>query len=101
MRKGFLGALRRGASAAAVLTAAAGVAWGAHPADVLLRDASGLALTASSREPYSPKATCGSCHDYDKIAGSYHVQQGWNELRTAAQKEASPWAQSPGMAGKW
>ena len=101
MRKGFLGALRRGAPAAVLLTAAAGVAWGAHPADVLLRDPSGRPLTAASTVPYSPKATCGVCHDYDKIAGSYHVQQGWDELRTAAQKEATPWAQSPGMAGKW
>ena len=28
--------------------------------------------------PYSPKKTCGACHDYDLITSAYHFQQGKN-----------------------
>ena len=27
-------------------------------------------------KPYSPKQTCGKCHDYDKITQGFHFQQG-------------------------
>ncbi|MCX8118655.1 MAG: hypothetical protein N3G78_12070 [Desulfobacterota bacterium] len=29
-----------------------------------------------SQSPYSPKKTCGACHDYDQITKGYHFQQG-------------------------
>jgi hypothetical protein len=30
-------------------------------------------------KPYSPKQTCGKCHDYDLITQGYHFQQGKDE----------------------
>jgi hypothetical protein len=64
----------------AVLTAIAlftggAAAFAAHPGgDVTLKDAGGNPIT-NGTTPYSPKATCGGCHDYgsgDKF--STHVQ---------------------------
>ena len=31
---------------------------------------------SNSTVPYSPKATCSTCHEYDTINQSYHVDQG-------------------------
>ncbi len=30
--------------------------------------------------PYSPKETCGSCHDYDVITSAYHFQLGATDM---------------------
>lgn len=30
-------------------------------------------------QPYSPKKTCGRCHDYERITSGYHFQQGKDE----------------------
>ncbi len=84
-----------------MLLLAAGPSWAGHPADVALRGYDGAPLVEGNTSPYSPKETCGACHDYQRIAGNYHVQQGWNELFTAEEKEGKPWLHSPGMAGKW
>ena len=71
--------------------------------NVTLKDAYGNSLTPASTAPYSPKATCGGCHDYDEITAGYHFQQGFDELkhiddRTSGDK---PFIKSPGMYGKW
>ncbi|MCD6304329.1 MAG: hypothetical protein J7M21_05135 [Planctomycetes bacterium] len=52
--------------------------------------------------PYSPKRTCGKCHDYDKITRGYHFQQGRGEKPTADQAARCLWASTPGnYGGTW
>ncbi len=81
---------------------AAAPAWGAHTGgSVPLLDHKGNVIPAGSSEPYSPRYTCGGCHNYDAISESYHSQQGWDELLPAGDKTEKPWIQGPGMAGKW
>ncbi len=41
-----------------------------------LKGFDGIPLTIDSKSPYSPKRTCGACHDYDRITNGYHFQQG-------------------------
>jgi hypothetical protein len=43
---------------------------------IILRGYDGSPLTPDSEIPYSPKRTCGACHDYDRITNGYHFQQG-------------------------
>jgi len=43
---------------------------------IVLRGFDGEPLTMESKTPYSPKKTCGACHDYDQITKGYHFQQG-------------------------
>ncbi len=81
-------------------------ATGRHP-DVVLRDRLGTALAPGSTEPYSPRQSCGLCHDVDEAANGYHFQQG----RTDADgnvitqddyfNDGRTFLQSPGMYGKW
>ncbi|MEZ5964592.1 MAG: hypothetical protein R3F56_12155 [Planctomycetota bacterium] len=75
--------------------------------DIVLRDVAGEALTADSTEPYSPRMTCGRCHDVDAIASGYHFQQGRTDSTGRLDPRLlRPWDQqvavlSPGMFGKW
>jgi len=50
-------------------------------------------------KPYSPKQTCGACHDYDKITRGYHFQQGRGEQPTADQAARCLWVSTPGNCG--
>src|SRR4030043_1708905 len=43
---------------------------------IILRGSDGNPLTSESKAPYSPRKTCGGCHDYDQITNGYHFQQG-------------------------
>ncbi len=53
-------------------------------------------------KPYSPKQTCGKCHDYEKITQGYHFQQGADEKPTEDQSKRVQWALSPGnFGGTW
>jgi len=53
-------------------------------------------------KPYSPRQTCGRCHDYDKITQGYHFTQGKGEEATADQKARCLWASTPGnYGGTW
>ncbi len=53
-------------------------------------------------QPYSPKQTCGACHDYQKITEGFHFTQGKGESPTEAQKQRYQWASSPGnYGGNW
>jgi hypothetical protein len=92
-----------GFGAAASVLLAAGVSLAAHPINIPLRDQGGNLIdpTTPGAAPYSSKATCGACHDYDTVTRGYHFQQGWDELYTAQEREEKPWILSPGMAGKW
>ncbi len=60
---------------AILLFAGTSVLMAAHPGgDVTLRDANGVAIT-NGTTPYSPKATCGACHNYGSgTKMSTHVQ---------------------------
>ena len=52
--------------------------------------------------PYSPKQTCGKCHDYGKITQGYHFMQGKGEKPTADQAARCQWASTPGnYGGTW
>ncbi|MDZ7831968.1 MAG: hypothetical protein U5L07_09485 [Desulfobacterales bacterium] len=52
--------------------------------------------------PYSPKKTCGKCHDYKKITKGYHFQQGKLSEMSHAFQETYPWCTSPGQyGGRW
>lgn len=50
-------------------------------------------------QPYSPKKTCGRCHDYERITSGYHFQQGKDEKIQPEMAAAYPWMRSPGQYG--
>lgn len=53
-------------------------------------------------KPYSPKQTCGKCHDYDKITQGFHFQQGADEKVTGVYAERYQWVSHPGnYGGNW
>ncbi|HEX2865883.1 MAG TPA: multiheme c-type cytochrome [Ignavibacteriales bacterium] len=53
-------------------------------------------------KPYSPKMTCGKCHDYDKITQGFHFQQGRGEKLPQTMKDRYQWVSSPGnYGGNW
>ncbi|MDZ7607420.1 MAG: multiheme c-type cytochrome [Cyclobacteriaceae bacterium] len=53
-------------------------------------------------KPFSPKQTCGKCHDYDKITEGYHFQQGKDEQATGILAERYQWVSHPGnYGGNW
>ena len=79
--------------------------WGVCP-PFHLRDEEGNVINPVAGEnannPYSPKQTCGRCHDYDKITQGYHFMQGKGEEPAADQKARCSWALTPGnYGGTW
>jgi len=79
----------------------------AQHSSIPLRDIQGNVIDpTSSNVPYSPKQTCGTCHDYDLITEGYHFQQGRTDASGTVQVSDSfdpdhPWILSDGMYGKW
>jgi hypothetical protein len=76
-----------------------------HP-EVFLMDYDGNEILPKSNVPYSPKNTCGGCHDYEAITNAYHFQQGRadgdGKLRVSDDMDPrNPWLISLGMYGKW
>ena len=75
--------------------------------NIVLRDVLGTPLTVDSTAPYSPRQTCGACHDVDAIANGYHFQQGRTDPHGAIQTkddfyaDGRDWLKSDGMYGKW
>lgn len=56
----------------------------------------------NSDVPYSPKKTCGKCHNYDKITEGFHFQQGKGEVPTETMNKRYKWVTSPGnYGGTW
>lgn len=52
--------------------------------------------------PYSPKKTCGKCHDYEKITEGFHFQQGRGEQPTTVMQARYQWTTTPGnYGGTW
>jgi hypothetical protein len=53
-------------------------------------------------KPYSPKQTCGKCHDYEKITEGFHFQQGKDEIPSGTLAERYQWVSHPGnYGGNW
>lgn len=79
---------------------------GDHTA-IVLRDRHGDPIALGSTEPYSPRETCGACHDVDAIANGYHFQQGRTTATATVQThddffgDGRDWLRSDGMYGKW
>lgn len=75
--------------------------------NIVLKDRFGAPLTVASAEPYSPRKTCGACHDVDLIANGYHFQQGRTDASGAIHMannffgDGRTWLKSDGMYGKW
>ncbi len=73
---------------------------------IILRGYDGNPLTLESKTPYSPKKTCGGCHDYDRITNGYHFQQGRTDgagkivIRDTFDPKV-PWSLSSGMYGRF
>jgi Cytochrome c3 len=42
---------------------------------ITLKGFDGGNITKDSKKPYSPKNTCGTCHNYGRITSGYHFQQ--------------------------
>jgi hypothetical protein len=93
------------AAACLLFSSPAAIAASGHP-DVALMDHQGNLVALDGNTPYSPRQTCGGCHDYDMITNAYHFQQG----RTDAEgrivisdgfDSKKPWNLSDGMYGKW
>jgi hypothetical protein len=57
---------------------------------------------ANADKPYSPRQTCGKCHDYEKITKAYHFRMGAGEKPTAEMSARCQWASTPGFyGGNW
>ena len=73
---------------------------------IILRGSDGNPLTSGSKAPYSPRKTCGGCHDYDQITNGYHFQQGRTDgvgkiaIRDTFDPKY-PWNLSSGMYGRF
>jgi hypothetical protein len=75
-----------------------------HP-KIDLKGYDGSSLSIESKLPYSPKKTCGACHDYDRITRGYHFQQGRMDGKGNLSVSDSydpkySWNLSSGMYGK-
>ena len=74
---------------------------------IALKDSAGNGIQAGSTTPYSPRKTCGGCHDVDSIASGYHFQQGRTSTAGAIQTkndffgDGRGFVRSPGMYGRW
>lgn len=76
-----------------------------HP-EIILMDYEGNEISVERNTPYSPKNTCGQCHDYDTITNAYHFQLGrtdadGNIVVSDDLDPKNPWLISMGMYGKW
>src|SRR4030043_813720 len=72
---------------------------------IILKGIDGNPLFPESKAPYSPRKTCGGCHDYDQITNGYHFQQGRTDgagkivIRDTFDPKY-PWNLSFGMYGR-
>ncbi len=84
-----------------------GGAIGATHDDVMLLDVHGQPIAVGETTPYSPRQTCGACHDVDDIANGYHFQQGRTDangdvvVASDYFGDGRSYILSPGMYGKW
>ena len=68
-----------------------------------LRDEQGAIINPVAGEntdrPYSPRQTCGACHDYDLITQGFHFTMGAGEAPTETMRNRYQWASTPGFYG--
>ena len=69
--------------------------------NIVLKDRMGNPLTATSTEPYSPRQTCGACHDVDSIANGYHFQQGRTDENGNIQTATDFFGAAIDISGDW
>lgn len=72
-------------------------------APVELLDENGVRVDPSAENPmpYSPRQTCGACHNYEMISRGYHFQMGAEKISDDFGKRTGrPWILSDGMSGK-
>ena len=75
--------------------------------NIVLKSRLGEPILVGSSEPYSPRQTCGTCHDVDQAANGYHFQQGRTNAAGTVQTadnffaDGRTWLKSDGMYGKW
>ncbi len=56
----------------------------------------------NDKVPYSPKQTCGACHDYEKITRGFHFTQGKGETPPREYADRYQWVTAPGnYGGNW
>ncbi len=72
---------------------------------IVLKGFDGSPLAKESKLPYSPRKTCGACHDYEQITNGYHFQQGRTDgtgkiVVSDTFDPKYPWNLSSGMYGK-
>jgi hypothetical protein len=72
---------------------------------IVLRGFDGHPISIDSKNPYSPKNTCGKCHDYVRVTRGYHFQQGRTDstgkiVISDTFDQKYPWNLSSGMYGK-
>ena len=75
-------------------------------AKIIMKGFDGSPLTPESRTPYSPKKTCGGCHNYDQMTNGYHFQQGRTDgtgkiVISDTFDPKYPWSLSSGMYGRY
>ena len=73
---------------------------------IIIKVFDGTPLPIESKIPYSPKKTCGGCHNYDQITNGYHFQQGRTDgtgkiVISDTFDPKFPWNLSSGMYGKY
>lgn len=71
-----------------------------------LRDEQGHVIDpvhgVNDKAPYSPRQTCGACHDYEKITQGFHFTQGKGEVPPQAMTDRYQWVTAPGnYGGNW
>ena len=59
----------------------------------LINPANGI----NADKPYSPRQTCGKCHDYEKITSGFHFQQGKDESPNDTLKSRYQWEHIPAI----
>ncbi len=75
--------------------------------NVVLKDYLGQELALGSSSPYSPRQTCGECHDFEQAEHGYHFQQGRaDENGNVIAKDdffadGRDFIKTNGMYGKW
>lgn len=73
-----------------------------HP-QIKLIDESGVQIDpgAENPRPYSPRRTCGACHDYEMINKAYHFQLGADVISDDyGSTIGKPWISSDGQFGR-
>ncbi|MCL6520619.1 MAG: hypothetical protein K6T99_12400 [Armatimonadetes bacterium] len=71
------------------------------PIELLDENGAKIDPNAANAKPYSPRRTCGACHDYEAISKAYHFQLGADRISDDyGKKVGKPWISSQGQFGR-